>query len=193
MATDPRAENCRGFKVENNKVTGVHLDVLPVPQGRFELRSVTLIDEASAGGNIVATVTVLDKDGVLAEAPVYLAWPWEGALPMANKLLPGNANRPAQHMITNGYDAAGGQKGPLAIYVGDNKGLADSDVCGGLGLPNNRHVCFALVYKERGAVTPPPDPDPEPDPEPEPGDGSIVSELRLLRAVVERLADHLGA
>lgn len=175
---DPRNANCREFHLSNGLVDGVNLDYLPMPQGTYELKSITLIPEAQAGGQTVATVTVLDRYGVPAEAPVVLAYPWGGGADMPNQLLPGNPARPVQHMITNGYDAAHGDKGPLAIYVSvpGNVRVADSDVIGGLGLPNNRHVCYSLVYRERGAV--------EPGPDPEPGTGDLAETNALLRELI---------
>jgi hypothetical protein len=174
---DPRAENCRGYRLEDGHVTGVALDYVPVPQGRFELKSATLIDNRFSGDNTMATVAVYDKGGLPCEAPVVLAWPWTNSLPVANRLLPGNPNRPVQHVIWNGYDAAAGHKGPLAIYVANQDGTADSDVCGGLGLPNNQHVCYSLVFQERGAGTPT---------EPTPGEtsGAIADLLLEIRELL---------
>jgi hypothetical protein len=40
----------------------------------------------------------------------------------------------------------------LALYVGDANGNPISDIIGGLGLPDNRHVCFMLTWKERSSA-----------------------------------------
>ena len=151
---DPRAENCRGFTVNaEGKVTGVYLEVQPVPGARYALLRAELIDEVAAQGNIVATCAVLDANGIQTAENVYLAWPYPN---MTDKALPGNPSN--QHMITNGYTPP--EVGPLALYVGDANGAPISDIIGGLGLPYNRHVCFRATWRERGAQQPPTDPTP---------------------------------
>jgi hypothetical protein len=154
---DPRAANCRAYADENGLVTGVLLAHIPVPSARFELVRVDLIDEASAAGQHIASIHVLDALNLPTPARVYLAWPWHNwTFParFEEMGLPGNPNIPYQHMITNGYNPP--QVGPTAIFVGDASGNVISDVCGGFGLPFNRHVCYSLIFRERAAVEPPP-------------------------------------
>ena len=118
--------NCRGFRVDDaGKVVGVELVHVPNPATPYELARVELLDEYAAGGGTVAKFQVL-ADGVVTGERVYLAWPFPE---LSNRLLPGNPN--GEHMITNGYDAAKGHRGPLALYVGDAAGGVISDVIGG--------------------------------------------------------------
>jgi hypothetical protein len=178
---DPRADNCKAFHVDGGgKVDGVLLEYAARPSAMYELVYVKLISEALAGGSTVASFAVYDKSGVAVSEVVWLAWPWPSL--SDGKLPPGNAN--GQHMIVNGFNAAGGEIGPLAMYVGDAKGNIISDVIGGLGLPNNRHVCYQMAWKERGGVNPP-----------DPGDGDnadVLAAIAALDARVKALALHLG-
>ena len=163
--SDPRADNCRAFNVgPGGKVTGVQLDYVRLAGATFRLVSVSLIDEASAGGNTVANVAIVDQHGAPVTARCYLAYAWDGTKSLATlkeRLLPGAQKWPVEHPITNGYDPNRGN-GPLAIYLADSAGVMFSDVVAGLGLPGNRHVCYHIVYQEGAAVIPEP-------PEPEPG------------------------
>lgn len=151
MSNDPRAENCRGFKVEDGLVTGVELEWRENPTTRFRLERVNMF---RAGDTTVAKYAVYDKAGkLILSAPVMLAWPWpdlEQALPSGN---PNN-----EHMISGGpFNPP--TVGPLALYVADAAGKLDSDFIGGLGLPFKQHVCFDVVFAERETVTPEPEPD----------------------------------
>lgn len=200
---DPRAENCRGYAENGGKVTGVKLTYLPAPEARFELVRVDLVDEVAAQGNTVATVHVLDENGVPVRVNCYLGWPWEGwRFPrrLENRLLPGNPNVPYQHVITNGYNpggtGAGAKPGPLAIYLGDQQGQPISDVIGGLGLPKKHHVSFDLVFKARsngnGGDANPPDGDPgggQGAPEP---DTDVAAQLQRIEDKLNRLLQHMG-
>lgn len=177
---DPRAENCRAYHLDaGGRVDGVKLEYLEVPSSLYRLVLVQLIGEAEAAGNTVATCTVLDLHGVTVAERVYLAWPWPS---IANRALPGNPS--GQHMISNGYDAAKGALGPLGLYVGNAAGNPISDLVGGLGLPNNRHVCFRATWQERST-------------EPEPGSGvdlaPVLSKLDAIHADLAKFMKHLGA
>jgi hypothetical protein len=181
--SDPRAENCRAYHLApDGRVDGVKLEYVPNPSTKYELIRCELIPEGDAGDTTVAHYQVLDKDNLMTGERVYLAWPWPE---IKFRQLPGNAN--GQHMIINGYDAAAGKVGPLALFVGDAKGEIISDVIGGLGLPNNRHVCYRLVWRERGAgtVTPPPPP--------EGGGGSATENLGDVVAAIDRLTAAVRA
>src|SRR5574343_1056612 len=182
MVTDPRSPNCKAFHVNaSGQVDGVELVYEAIPEAQYELVYVHLIDEAAAQGNTVATCTVLNKDGIDVAEPVYLAWPWPD---LNNHALPGNPD--GKHMITNGYTPP--VIGPLALYVGDAQGVVRSDVIGGLGLPWNRHISFACVWKERSAEPePPPDPKPEPEPDLSEFQAHIVDELADLNANAEAI------
>lgn len=175
--SDPRAENCRAFRMDGaGKVVGVELVHVPNPATPYELARVELLDEYAAGGGTVAKFQVL-AGGVATGERVYLAWPFPE---LSNRLLPGNPN--GEHMITNGYDAAKGDRGPLALYVGDAVGGVISDVIGGLGLPNNRHVSYLVTFRART------------DEPPGPGTGGAGDEaLVRIAAAVERLAAHFSS
>lgn len=147
---DPRAANCKAYSDLDGKVTGVMLEHIPVPDARFELVRVDLIDEASAANQQIASIHVLDAQHLPTPARVYLAWPWHNWMypqRFEEMGLPGNPNIPYQHVISNGYIPP--LLGPTAIFVGDASGNVISDVCGGFGLPFNRHVCYSLIFRER--------------------------------------------
>lgn len=156
--TDPRATNCQAFHLNAaGQVDGVELTVVPVPAAQYVCKSVSMVDEGAAQGQITAQVLVYDKAGFpVMGAKVYLAWPWTGGAEMANRALPGNTNYPPNHVISNGYNPPA--RGPLAIYVGHADGSVNSEVVGGLGLPNNRHVSFNLMFQERNTDAPPVEP-----------------------------------
>ena len=192
---DPRSENARAFATDSaNRVTGVKLTVKPAPSTKWELVRASLVDENAAQGNIVATVQVIDKDGISASVNCYLAWPWENwQFPngFENKLLPGAPSIPYQHMITNTYNPAS-KSGPLAIYIGDGHGNVQSDVIGGLGLPGGRHVCYHLIFRERteGGET---------DPTAGGGEetttavsGDLAAQLQRIEDKLNRLSAHFG-
>jgi hypothetical protein len=101
---------------------------------------------------------VLNKDGLRTADTVYLSWPYwpaeDAALHVTgpeqllqNHLTPGNPDN--KHVIGSTFKST--VIGPLALYVGDANGNPISDIIGGLGLPDNRHVCFMLTWKERSA------------------------------------------
>ena len=148
---DPRSENAKKFKVDGGLVTGIELVYREVEGSKYQLLKAELIDEKSAAGNTVAKYMVFDKNNLPSSDEVRLAWPWPT---LETSQLSGNPN--SQHMITNGFDPAK-TVGPLGMYVADKSGTPISDIIGGLGLPNNRHVCFNLIWKERTIAPPPSD------------------------------------
>jgi hypothetical protein len=179
VGNDPREQNCRGYHVDaGGKVDGVWLDYSERPGSKYRLVYAALVAEAAAGGQQVAAFAVRNAAGIDIAAAVWLAWEWPRL--DAGRLLPGNQQ--AQHIIWNAYDAALGKRGPLALYVGDADGNVLSDVIGGVGLPNNRHVCYRFVWQERAA---------EPEPEPS-AESAIVAELRVTNGLLRELAVHLG-
>lgn len=188
--TDPRSENARRFATEGGKISGVELAYIPVPESKWELIQAALIDEVTAQGTTIARVIVKDKDGIDAHVSCYLAWPWDrwqAPSPFQNKLLPGSANYPYEHVIINKYDAPSSQ-GPLAIYLGDRDGTVLSDVIGGLGLPHGHHVGFHLVFRERGAKQPD-----DNGGDPGGGDATIGSDITAqLTRIEEKLNRLLG-
>ncbi|TXH52987.1 MAG: hypothetical protein E6Q97_14270 [Desulfurellales bacterium] len=171
------APNCQGYKVDaNGKVIGVQLGILPVANSRYEVYSATLRNEYDAGGRREAYCQVLDRNGIRVGAVVRLAYPWTGGPTFAHNLAPGNPDN--THPVINGYTPPA--IGPLALYVGAPN-APESDIVYGLGLPLNRHVSFDVVFRERGAVEPPPI-DPPTDPA-----------LRELALRVERIEQSLDA
>lgn len=185
--TDPRSENARQFATQGGKVSGVELAYIPVPDSKWELIQASLIDEVTAQGTTIARVIVKDKEGIDAHVACYLAWPWDhwqAPSPFHNRLLPGSANYPYEHVIINRYDAPTNQ-GPLALYIGDHEGNVMSDVIGGLGLPHGHHVGFHLVFRERGAQAP--------------GGGNggsggdIAAQLARIEEKLDRLIARFGA
>lgn len=179
-------------KDDDGLVTGVELTVLPMLPGKYACKSVSLVDERSAGGNTNAKIMILDKAGAPVFEKVYLAFPWDGeSTTFANKALPGNTNYPVDHTIINEYWPP--QRGPLALFVGDDQGNINSDVVAGLGLPQRRHVCYNVVYQERGTVEPelpvePPDPG-----LPDTGPVDYAALWRQMADDLRALRVHLGA
>lgn len=191
---DPRAENARRFATDGGKVTGVELAYIPVAGSKWELVQAALIDEVAAQGNTIARVIVKDRNGIDTQVLCYLAWPWggwQGPGGMQNRLLPGSANYPYEHVITNTYSPP--EQGPLAIYIGDAQGNAISDVIGGLGLPHGHHVSFHLVFRERGASG---GDDSGGDPGGDPGGGGDAgaegARLERIEQKLDRLLGHFG-
>jgi hypothetical protein len=186
---DPRTPNAQGYSQDvDGKVTGVMLTHTPNPAARYELIQAALIDERSAQGQTVARVFVKDRNNLDMVATAYLAWPWVGWQPgqqFGNKLKPGNANYPYEHIITNGYNPP--NPGPLAIYIsemGDNSGTPASDVIGGIGLPFKHHVSYQLIFRERGAVVTPPTLPPDDDMT------EVLAMLDRIEAKVDGIARH---
>jgi hypothetical protein len=179
---DPRSANCQGYAENAGLVTGVLLHVLERPTAPYALKRVELIPEAAAAGNCVARCTVVDAAGLPISEHIYLAWPYDGET--ANytmKSLPGNPS--GEHFISNGYTPPA--PGPLMIFLGDAEGQIISDVCAGLGLPKNHHVCYALVFQQRSADSPPQQPTPDLNPT-----NALLAEIANYLA---RLCRHLGA
>lgn len=157
MSNDPRASNCRAYSLDSQgKVNGVELVYEERPTSKYRLMLVQLIEEAAAANNTTATCSVLNKDNIPVADTVYLAYPYWRAEDaeahkkdperlLQNKLVPGNPDN--RHMILSTYNH--NVIGPLALYVGDSAGNPISDIIGGLGLPDNRHVCFLATWKER--------------------------------------------
>ena len=189
---DPRAENCRRFAVEDGKVTGVNLAYLPAPAAKYELAKASLVDEETAKGQVVALVTVLDRDNLPAQVQSYLAWPWQGwqfPARFENTGLPGNAHVPYQHDHQQVDPQT--RQGPLVIYRRQRSNVI-GDVIGGLGLPGARHVGYQLVFRERGEQTHNPGDEPGAEDNAPPPAGSLAAQLKRIEAKVDRLANHFG-
>jgi hypothetical protein len=182
--SDIRAENCRAFVERDGLIMGVELIHRINPTALFRLLRVDLLDERAngVGGPTIANVAMVDAAGLaVMTARVALCYPWTpefAGLRFENALPPGNPAYPYQHIITNGYWPPA--LGPLAIAVLDADGNIISDVIGGLGLPKNHHVSFAMTFREVGA------PDVEPG---EPG-GDYSEQLANIESCLETLLER---
>jgi hypothetical protein len=154
---DPRSARAKAFDNGSGKIDGMSLTYWPMKETRFQLVDFDIFtedesqNETKAIIHVFKRVMVAGKEELLpARVRCYLAWPIDSAGnpdSLESWQLPGNVNVPYEHIITNGF--APPKKGPLAIFIGNDQGGIDSDVAGGLGLPNNRHVSFNLVFAER--------------------------------------------
>lgn len=145
--------NCQEFKLDSSgRVVGVKLGITKVENAKYEVYSVRLRDEYEAAGQTAAACQVVDRAGINTGEQVRLTWP--GAQPpFEGSGLPGNPNN--THIVTNGYNPP--KLGPLAVHVGGFNAPI-SDIVYGLGLPNNRHVSFDVVFREKSSGVPPVDP-----------------------------------
>lgn len=151
---NPLAQNCQGYTQDGSgRVTGVQLGVTIVPGAKYEVYSVTLVDEASASGNTVAYCSVVDKNGISTGEQVILTWPGQN-VPFQDGGIAGNGRN--EHVISNKYNPPA--IGPLAVHVGSLNKPA-SDIIYGLGLPFGHHVSYRIIFREKGSVivTPPAD------------------------------------
>jgi hypothetical protein len=168
----------------DGKVVGVELDWLPVPEARYRLVRVRLLDEYEAQGKTVARVSVRDQEGRQVQEQVGLGFPYDGTISFKHVIWPGGAEQmPVEHMIVNGYVPP--NRGPLGIGVYDGQGRLISDVVGGLGLPLNHHVSYEVVFVERGEEIP------DETEEPPPGDVDVWLPVVLGR--IEGKLDRLLA
>ena len=147
----PLALNCQEFKTDaGGKIIGVKLGITTVPNAKYEVYSVTLVDEASSQGNTVAYCSVVDKNGISTGESVRLTWPGAN-VPFQDSGLAGNGRN--EHVISNKFTPPA--LGPLALHVGEfNK--PTSDVVYGIGLPFGHHVSFRIIFREKGAIVTPP-------------------------------------
>lgn len=146
---NPLALNCQGYAEKDGKVIGVQLGITPVPGAKYEVYSVSLVDENNSGGNTVAYCSVIDKNGVSTGEEVRLTWPGKD-VPFQDSGLAGNGRN--EHVISNAYNPPA--IGPLALHVGGfNK--PTSDIVYGIGLPFKHHVSYRVIFREKGAVTNP--------------------------------------
>lgn len=180
VVSDPRAANCRGFKVDAaGKVIGIQLVHVPVPSSVYELALAELIDEYAAQGQTVVTVVVLNADGVQVAERAKMAWPFPDLNAEGSPAGPGNPQN--QFAITSKFSES--VVGPLAFAVYDADGNLISDVIGGYGqIIGHGHISGRVTFRQRAVVV-----DPEPEPEPSEND------LTRIADALERLADHLGA
>lgn len=137
--------NTTKFTEDRGKVTGVKLEIIPLPNQQYFIDTLTLIDENSARGKTVCTFFVEGQNH-----KCMLGYPLAKDGKFANKLSVGGSNN--EHVISNGFNPLIGI-GPLSIFVADEKGNCISEIVTGLGLPNNHHVSFVVGYKKAGSIS----------------------------------------
>ena len=150
LSGDPRDPSVQGFRQSEGYVYSILLNVHSTGQ-RFRCVRAAWQNTSRSTNQIVATVKVLDRAGNPLRDPVILATGYRGnPNEFDNLLLPGGNGYPIQHVISNGFDAAKGVIGPLAVYVSapGNITRIQSDIVGGLGLPNNQHGVFDIIFQE---------------------------------------------
>lgn len=177
---DPRAANCRGYHLDaNGKVDGINLVWEPIPSARYACISAQLITEANAQNNRVVTVEVFNKDGIRTAENAVMMWPYGEPEAEDSPAGPGNPNN--QFTTDSTYPSAGGRVGPLGFEIIDASGKVISDKIWGYGLPDNRHICGYVAFKERSepVVVPPPTPSgPLPENEPVASVGTLIEKCR---------------
>ena len=128
-------ENTKQFQMENGKVVGIDLDVIEVPDSKYKVSELSLIDENEAKGKVIAYCD--------SPSQLYLCFPYrKGQTTFANEIPVGK-----EVVISNGYNPP--DYGWLAIKT------EEGDIVGGLGLPYNRHVSFNIKFERQHIVTPP--------------------------------------
>lgn len=146
-AYDPRAENCKGFKLDaNGNVVGIEIRYFEDPTSKYRITNITLIDQIQAGGRQSVKCDVRDKFGGWAGDLPMLAWPYPDAY---KALPPGNPNN--EHMLYSIFTPPA--VGPLGFYVADSTGKRISDWCYGWGLPGGGgggiHIGGIVSFVER--------------------------------------------
>lgn len=154
---DPRTQRTKAHNLAAEKIAGIAGIFREMPDTRFQLVDFDLFTEDEAKNDLRAIIHVFKwaKVGsrwVLLPARVrcYLAWPVDSTGnpdSLEQWQLPGNLAEPYQHMIYSDY--APPKKGPLAVFIGDDSGQVDSDIAGGIGLPNKRHIGVHMTFVER--------------------------------------------
>lgn len=154
---DPRSARAKAFANPGSKIEGMKLSYWKMPETRFQAVDVDILTEDESKNETKAIIHIWRWENVggrdvliPARARCYLAWPIDSSGnpdSLESWQLPGNVNEPAEHIITNSFSPP--KSGPLAIFIGNDQGGIDSDVIGGLGLPNSRHVSFHITFCER--------------------------------------------
>jgi hypothetical protein len=142
-------DNTKKFKVDSSgKVIGVQLFVEDVPNQEYIVTHLRLVDEYESNGKTEAICNSTDR------RDFYLSWPYRrGRLVFENSALPGNNN--GIHIIVNSYKSSN-DYGFLAIHLGKKPII--SQIVGGLGLPDNRHIGYEINFGKLKDPTVPIDP-----------------------------------
>jgi hypothetical protein len=168
MAKDPRAANCRTHHLDAaGKVDGVHLEWEPVPSSMYACISAQLVPEAAAQNNTVVIVEAFDENGVRAAERLMMEWPYGEPPDEDSPCGPGNPKNEftIASVFPTTKDGVSDRVGPLGFFVADAQGNPISDHIWGYGLPDGRHVCGYVAFKQRSSAPPPPiDPPPPVEP-----------------------------
>ncbi len=178
-----------------------HTDTIKTGAVYWKINSMAFINEDAAGGNVAIYLNYVDENGApVPGMQMWLAWPSDN-LERANWIGAFDCG-PGGNGETHIYPLGGGEvtMGPnftnvtdgstrIGPYIVAAQQDGPSEVAAGFGLPNNRHVCYAVQFKRAkwGSVTPGPGPDPEP--EPEPG----VTDWHKLAVAARAFADSLDS
>lgn len=147
---DARSENAKKFALDaTGKVIGIELGITTVPNAKYEVYSVSLINEYDANGQTIASCKVIDKNGIETGEQVRLAWAGKN-IPFQDSALSGSGNN--VHVISNGFTPP--NLGPLALHVGGFN-APTSDIIYGFGLPFKHHVSFNVIFREKGSIPAP--------------------------------------
>ena len=178
--TDPRAENCRKFEqYPDGKIKSVELVIKKVPNAKYRVGNVRLIDEIEAQNSRNATAYVVNEKGIPLGITVSLAWPWPALHTFA---LPGNPNN--QHPVENRYDPP--NLGPLALCIREGDTIV-SDIIGGIGLPFKHHVSFSATFILNET------PEPVPPVTPLPPVDTTAEAIKALHDTLKIIGKHFGA
>ena len=178
--TDPRAENCRKFEqYPDGKIKSVELVIKKVPNAKYRVGNVRLIDETEAGGTIVTSCYVVNEKGMPLGVPVTLAWPYPA---LSNFAVPSNPNN--QHPTTSPYNPP--IIGPLALCIREGDTIV-SDIIGGIGLPFKHHVSFSATFILNET------PEPSPPVTPLPPVDETAKAIEALHNTLKIIGKHFGA
>lgn len=138
-AGDPRATTARSHASVDGKITCVWTQVHVLPDKPYRCTHVSVIGEASAGGQHVAIVA--QRGG---SEQVALFTGYGGDLDFDSIMV----HAPGREIIIDGGFTPP-NLGPLAIALVDENGYLLSDVVASLGLPDNHHVNFVIEFTKR--------------------------------------------
>lgn len=155
LVKDPRSE---AYEFDGALIRGARVEIRPAKplnEGArvFRVVGCQFIDEEMARGDTRIMVTVLDRAGSVTLAEVGHAWPQQ-KMPAYDETTFdwARSGHPAEFAMGGGNYSPkrDGPLGPYVIWVGKDKDRAPvvSDVCVGFGLPDNRHVAYAITYQE---------------------------------------------
>lgn len=126
--------NTKKYSQSNGLVTGVELLIEEIPNSKYKVKHLRLIDEVEAKGKTIAYCK--------SPSQLYLCWPYrKGHTSFENEVKIGS-----EAVISNGFNPP--DYGWLAIKT------ENGDVVGGLGLPFKHHVSFEIEFEQRTITEP---------------------------------------